>query len=62
MSPGPLVVGAMVSNAERDAVEQFAAKRGSPLRVIADALAVHVSTTGFLGDEDASTRPHERTA
>jgi len=52
----------MVSNAERDAVEQFAAKRGSTLRVIADALAVHVSTTGFLGDEDASTRPHERTA
>ena len=60
--PRTVVVGAMVSNAERDAVEQFAAKRGSTLRVIADALAVHVSTTGFLDDEDASTRPHERTA
>jgi hypothetical protein len=59
--PRTVVVGAMVSNAERDAVEQFAAKRGWTLRVIADALAVHVSTKGFLDDEDASTAPHQRT-
>jgi hypothetical protein len=59
--PRTVVVGAMVSNAVPDAVEQFAAKRGWTLRVIADALAVHVSTKGFLDDEDASTPPHERT-
>jgi hypothetical protein len=51
----------MVSNAERDAVEQFAAKRGWTPRVIADALAVHVSTKGFLDDEDVSTPTREDT-
>jgi hypothetical protein len=59
--PWTVVAGAMVSNGERDAVEQFADKRGWTLQVIADALAVHVSTTGFLDDEDACTPPHERT-
>jgi hypothetical protein len=54
---------ARVPIAIADAIRELAARRGVPTqRVIADALAVHVSAKGFLDDEDASTPPHERTA